>query len=144
MKLAALTLMAFCLFHQPLACQIASPTALWRAIKQELSGPHGREYFEKNFRDAELPPLYGTLVSSTPTDHPNQFLVAMADNPRPEVTLKLTGRLEKPLPAGTPVEFRGVGSAFTAEPFMLTFEVRTVDRATVPNGKDPTRNKNSK
>jgi hypothetical protein len=150
MKLAAMTLLGIWLFHHPLVCQPANeddpPTVLWREIKRELSGPHGREYFEKSIKDVELPTLYGTLVSSTPADHPDEFLVAMADNPRPEVTLKLNGRLEKPLPAGTPVKFDGVGSAFTTEPFMLTFQVGTVNRATVPDRKEsaPGNKKNSK
>jgi hypothetical protein len=132
MKPAALTLLASCLFLPPLTCQSANdddpPTRLWRAIKRELSGPHGREYFDANLKDALLPTLYGTLVSSTPTDHPNTFLLAMADSNYPEVTLKVKAGLEKPLPAGTPVKFDGVGAAFTAEPFMLTFQVEAVNR----------------
>jgi hypothetical protein len=127
MKLATLTLLAFGLFHHPLDCQSTSkddpPTALWRAIKRELSGPDGREYFDKNVRDALLPTLYGTLVSSSHADHPDIFLVAMADSSDPEVTMNLEGRLEKPLPAGTLVEFEGVAVAFTTAPFMLTFDV---------------------
>jgi hypothetical protein len=101
------------------------PTALWRGIKQELSGPHGREYFEMRIKEALLPPLYGVLVSSTPADHPTEFLVAMAGNSHPEVTLKVYGR-QKPLAPGTPIWFDGIGEAFTSEPFMLTFRVETV------------------
>ena len=150
MKLAAMMLLGVWLSHQPLVCQPANeddpPTVLWRSIKRELSGPHGREYFEKSLKDVQLPTLYGTLVSSTPADHPDTFLVAMADSSGPEVKLKLNGRLERPLPAGTPVKFVGVGSAFTTEPFMLTFQVGSVNRATVLDRKEsaPGNKKNSK
>jgi hypothetical protein len=136
MRLATLALSVGCLLHQPLVSQTANkddaPSALWHAIKEQLSGPNGREYFEKNIKSAQLPALFGTLVSSTPADHPRKFLIAMADDPHPEVTLKLKGSLQNPLPAGTPVRFEGVGMEFTAEPFMLTFQVESVDRAIVP------------
>jgi hypothetical protein len=127
MKLAALTLLAFGLFHHPLDCQsfkkVDPPTAFWREVKRGLSGPDGREYFDKYVKDAQLATLYGTLVSSSPADHPDTFLVAMADSSDPEVTLNLQGHLEKPLPVGTLVEFEGVAVAFITAPFMLTFDV---------------------
>jgi len=139
MKLAAMTLLGVWLFHQPLVCQPANeddpPTALWRGIKRELSGPRGREYFEKRVKDAQLPTLSGTLVSSSPADHPDTFLVAMADSSDPEATLNLEGRLEKPLPAGTLVEFEGVAVAFTTAPFMLTFDVENVHFRVRPKSK---------
>ena len=139
MRLVALTLLAFGLFHHPLDCQSTSkddpPTELWRAIKRKLSGPDGREYFEKSMKDAQIPTLYGTLVSSSPADHPYTFLVAMADSSDPEVALNLDGRLEKPLPAGTHVEFEGVALAFTTAPFMLTFDVENVHFRVRPKSK---------
>jgi hypothetical protein len=108
-------------------------TFLWREIKRELTGPDGREYFEQGMKDALLPTLYVTLVSSAPADHPNTLLVAMVDSDVPEVTLKLKESLKKPLPPGTPVKFQGVAEAFSTEPFMLTFQGCTVNRATKPN-----------
>ena len=139
MRVAALTLLAFGLFHHPLDCQSTSkddpPTVLWRAIKRELSGPDGREYFEKRMKDTQLPTLYGTLVSSSPADHPNKCLVAMADRSDPEVTLNLEGRLEKPLPAGTLVEFEGVAVSFTTAPFMIMFDVENEHFRVVPKSK---------
>jgi hypothetical protein len=135
MKSVVLTLLTFCLFHQTLVCQDSvikgdPPTILWRGIKQALSGPDGREYFEQSMKDSKIPALHGTLVSSTTAGHPNTFLVAMADSDFPEVTLHLKEHLEKPLPPGTPIKFEGIGEAFTAEPFMLTFQVDTINRAT--------------
>jgi len=113
---------------------------LWLIIKRQLSGPNAERTFEENVKDAFLPGganglkvFEGTLVSSTPADHPKEFLVTMLNEKTPEVTLKLQGELEKPLPAGTWVTFEGVVKAFRAEPFMLTFEVETVNRAMRPN-----------
>src|SRR5205823_14078644 len=85
----------------------------------------------------------GILVSSTPTQHPKEFLVAMPGEKTPEITLKLKGQLERPLPAGAPVSFEGVVKAFVREPFMLTLEVETVNRAVRPDDP-PTSNKRSK
>jgi len=119
---------------------------LWAALKKALSGPDGSQYFEDGIKGAILPvPLEGTLISSTAADHPREFLVAVSDDKTPEITLSLEGRLEKALPAGTPVIFECLVEQFTPEPFMLTCHVETVNRATVPEGKtDPSAKKNSK
>ena len=53
----------------------------------------------------------------------------MSQGSAPEVTLKLVDgrgkakRLEKRLSPGTEVEFNGVATAFTQNPFMLVFDV---------------------
>ena len=77
MRLPVLIVLGLCLLSRQVVCQSSTeddpPTVLWRAIKQGLSGPHGREYFDKNLKDAQLPTLYGTLVSSSPADHPDTF-----------------------------------------------------------------------
>lgn len=112
------------------------PSAMWKNIKRALQGPDGKEYFEKYMKDAMLPTLEGTLVSSTPAAHPNEFLVAIADDHTPEVTLKLERPLEKPLPAGTRIRFEGVPYEFTKEPFMLKFNVENEHfRAVEDRGK---------
>lgn len=112
---------------------------LWLIIKQQLSGPRAEQTFEETIQDAVLPGgmnglkvFEGRLVSSTPAEHPHEFLVTLLNETTPEVTLKLQGELEKPLPPGTWVTFEGVVKAFKAEPFMLIFEVATVNRATKP------------
>jgi len=101
MRFLAAIVMAICFCHQPLVCQSAEKedptTQLWRNIKHQLSGPNGREYFERYMKDAQLPTLYGTVVSGSPGDHPNRFLVTMPDSTGPEVTLRLAVALEKPM-----------------------------------------------
>jgi hypothetical protein len=118
--------------------QVPSPQEFWKILKKGLSGPDGSEYFEKAVKGALLlVPLEGTLISSTPADHPREFLVAVSDDKTPDITLSLEGRLEKALPAGTPVIFECLAEKFTPEPFMLTCHVETVNRATVPEKTEP-------
>ena len=109
----------------------------WAEIKEGLRGQHGTEYWSA-MEGASLPGGFrgidmfeGTLVSSKPADHPSEFLVALGVSEVPEVMLKLKGRLEKPLPPGTPITFEGVVKAYTRDPFQVTFEVETVNRAKV-------------
>jgi hypothetical protein len=140
----------------PIICQEQQPprgyeqqTMFWLDIKRGLTGPNGKEYFAA-LKDATIPrghkgltAFEGTLVSSTPVQHPNEFLVAMPGEKTPEVTLKLKGHIDKPLPVGTPVSFEGTVKAFVRAPFMLTLEVETVNRAVRPDDL-PSRSKDSK
>jgi len=119
----------------PLASQSEEQTILWQSVKKALLGPNGKEYFEKSMKNAKLPTLAGTLVSSKPAPHPSEFLVAMDDDKTPEVKLRLDKQLEKPLQPGTPVSFEGVAEEFTTQPFMVTFDVDSVSRATVGDKK---------
>lgn len=130
----------------PHASQSQNPSSkkLWDLLKSQLSGSGGMEYFEKTVRGVALPALEGTLIASIPSDHPREFSVAISDDKTPEVILKLNGRLGKPLPVGTPVVFEGVVREFKAQPFTLTFEVETVNRATVPEKTEPPKKKDSK
>jgi hypothetical protein len=57
--------------------QNPSTKTLWAVLKQQLLDPGGAEYFEKTIRGVMLPPLEGTLIASTPSDHPREFSVAM-------------------------------------------------------------------
>jgi hypothetical protein len=123
----------------------------WLEIKKGLTGPDAEKFLEA-LMGATLPvgmgsigpngalhAFEGILVSSTPDQHPNKFLIAMPGNKTPELTLKMKGSLAKPLPAGTLISFAGDVEAFTREPFMLTLEVRTVNR--VVRSDDPRNSK---
>lgn len=110
-------------------------------MKDALLSPTGEQYFEHAAKGAQIPTLEGTLVSSSPKEHPTEFLVAMPGSDVAEVTLKLKGNLAKPLPPGTPISFSGILLDFKAE---LTFDVETVNRATVPNKKTGTQAPNKK
>lgn len=101
--------------------------ALWMQIKAKLSGADGEQYFQDHLKDAAVPPLTGSLVDAKPACRPKQLLIAVtppeAGAPAmPEIALKF----EKPL-AGKPelnatIQFEGVPSAFSKEPFLLTMD----------------------
>ena len=102
--------------------------ALWSGIKRSLSAPDGEEYFQQNLKDFALPPIAGTLISSTPADRPNVLVLAISDTSTPELTLRLKddsgkdAHLNAPILRGSEVRFEGAVVAFTKTPFMLTVE----------------------
>lgn len=107
--------------------------ALWKTLKNELTGANGQQFFEANMKGAKVPGgaegvqrFRGTLVAARPATRPTELVVAVTDPNTPEVTLKLDKALAgKPAP-GSEVEFEGVPATFTREPFMVTFEQATV------------------
>jgi hypothetical protein len=120
----------------------ARQAKLWSGLKMALLGPNGATYWEQTLKDAGLPGgvagIYmfeGTLVSSTPADHPNEFLVTIGDSTTPEAKLLMREHVEKPIPAGSPVTFEGKAIAYHADPYLLTFEVEGVNRLTEEDAK---------
>ena len=104
--------------------------ALWLSIRQELTGPNGATYWEP-MKGALLPgtavpgvtKLKGVVVEQKPAKNPKELVLAMSDATTPGVTLILDDPLRGTAPEGTEVQFEGVATKFTAEPFMVTFEV---------------------
>ena len=104
--------------------------SLWQGIKSQLTGPDGEKYFEEGVRDSLLPPLRGSLISSVLKDGESKLVLGMSEPDTPEVTLIIRHRRTevKQAPSeGAVIEFSGVGSEFTKEPFMVTFLVRPAD-----------------
>jgi hypothetical protein len=104
--------------------------ALFQSVKTALTDAGGTAYFEGTVKGALLPGgaggvtrFKGKLVSATPPKNPKQLVLAISDAETPEVTLVLEEPLVGTAPKGTDLEFEGVGAAFTASPFNLTFEV---------------------
>ena len=113
----------------PLTSQSAGPSALWNGIKETLLRSERRDDFEMTMKDAIMPPLVGTIISSKPKSHPNELLISMEDSKTPDVKVRLNRRSQRPFPPGTLVSFEGVGREFTTEPFMVTFDAISVNRA---------------
>ncbi len=104
--------------------------ALWMSVKKELAGPNGPSYFEEKVKNAHLPggvsgveKFKGTVISQTPAAKPKEVVIGIADPNTPEVTLKFETPLPTKAAPGTEIEFEGVPSAFTPDPFMVTFDV---------------------
>ncbi len=99
--------------------------ALWRSLKNELTGAEGQAYFEKNLKGAEVPggagsvkSFKGKVVSSAGKD-----VVVAVDNAAGDATLRFEAALRGKVDVGTDVEFEGVPESFSKEPYMLTFAV---------------------
>ncbi len=104
--------------------------ALWMTVKGELTGANGPAYFESSVKGALLPggaggvtKFKGKLISMTPPKAPKQLVLGITDASTPEVTLNLDEALAGTAPVGTELEFEGVASSFTAEPFKVIFDV---------------------
>jgi hypothetical protein len=104
--------------------------ALWKNIRRELADTEGEKFFGNQLKDTAVPELIGALVEATPACNPRELLIALPlpDGPeKPDAEIKL--KLEKPLAGkpdlGTEIRWEGVPSAFTREPFLLTFDIET-------------------
>src|SRR5262249_39752336 len=75
------------------------------------------------------PKMKGKIISQKPALRPKELVLAM-DEDKPQVTLKFENALPGKAEPGTQIEFEGVPSAFTKEPFMLTFDVEGKDKIT--------------
>jgi Tfp pilus assembly protein PilF len=102
--------------------------ALWKAIKDQLTTPNGEQYFESQLKGSAPPQLRGKLVSMKPAVNPKELVLAVSTPDTPEVTLKLETPLRGKAEPGTDIKFQGIPSAFTKEPFMVTFDVESKDK----------------
>ncbi|MBI5086454.1 MAG: hypothetical protein HZB13_17900, partial [Acidobacteria bacterium] len=117
--------------------------ALWISIKRELSSANGQAYFDASLKDAHIPG--GAPVGDTKVD---KFKAKVVDCDAPKKAKKVvvgisspdmrevTLALETPIAAcperGTELEFSGVPSEFSSEPFNVTFGVENKDVAGLP------------
>ncbi len=119
--------------------RIASDPAfkIWYAIKQQLTGDQGDQFFNSNVKDAEVPggaegvkTFNGTVISIDPPDRPTKVVLGVEDPTKPDATLTFS----KPLPAsaldkikiGQKIDFSGVADSYTKDPYMLTFGDPTI------------------
>jgi len=125
-------------FHMKTATEIATEQAnafaekypqltLWLNIKKQLVDANGESYFDASLKNAAVPKLRGVLVEAKPACRPKELLVAVP-NPdakppfTPEITLKLDMALKGKPDEGQEIQWEGVPSAFTKDPFMLTMD----------------------
>ena len=101
--------------------------AMWKGIKEALTGADGANYFGSSMKDAQLPPLKGKVVKLEPALKPKTILIAMEDGKSDGSTADATLKFEMPLPGsvepGTELTFEGVPESYTASPLMVVFNV---------------------
>ncbi len=101
--------------------------ALWAVLKMALTGPDGDNYFNMSMKGAAVPTLKGRVIKLEPAMHPKTILLAMEDKANNTTTADATLKFEMPLPGkvdeGTELTFEGVPESYTANPFMVVFNV---------------------
>ena len=104
--------------------------ALWLSLKKELTGDNGQKFFDERMKGAAVPggvngiqKFKGTIVEAKPEAHSKELIVGISDPKVPEVTIKLDAPVTGKPVIGSVVEFEGVPSAFSKDPFMVTFDV---------------------
>lgn len=122
--------------------------ALWVGIKRELTGPNGAAYFENSLKNAHIPgpdgimvgenkvtKLKGTVVSVDPPKRPKKVVLGLSSPNMSEVTLVFENPLAVAPEPGTVLEFGGVVTEYSLEPFNVTFEVEPADVTGLPAPK---------
>ncbi len=102
--------------------------ALWASLKMALTGPDGAMYFDMNMKGTEIPTqLKGRVIKLEPAVRPKTILLAMEDKSNNTTTADATLKFETPLAGkvdeGTELSFEGVADSYTANPFMVVFNV---------------------
>jgi tetratricopeptide (TPR) repeat protein len=101
--------------------------ALWKSIKEALTGPDGASYFNSNMKDTAVPTLKGKVVKLEPENKPKTIVLAMEDGKSSgtvgDATLKFEAALPGKVDAGTELTFEGVPESYTTSPFMVVFNV---------------------
>jgi hypothetical protein len=101
--------------------------ALWANIKAQLTAVDGQNYFDTQLKDAAVPQLRGTLIDAKPACKSTTLLIAVPlpdaqAVPVAEIALKLDAALSGKPALNTEVTWKGVPSAFTSAPFLLTMD----------------------
>lgn len=99
--------------------------AMWLGIKGQLAGPEGPAYFENSLKNAAVPKLKGTVIEGKPACRSTQLLISVPEPEQQNATAVITLKLDAALtgkPTAGEIQWEGVPSAFTADPFMLTMD----------------------
>ncbi len=100
--------------------------AAWLKLRRQLEAKDGAATFEK-LKGVGMPRLRGFIVRCDAATVPiTEVLVAMADTPGiASVVLNFSSPMPACAPENTVIEFEGVPTAFTNQPFLLKLQVDT-------------------
>jgi len=108
--------------------------ALWLSIKSQLADTNGEKYFDDQLKGSGVPKLKGVVMDARPACRSKELVVAVPEpdqqgTPQSVITLKLVADDKADALAGKPdtgvgaeIQWEGVPSGFTKEPFMLTMD----------------------
>jgi tetratricopeptide (TPR) repeat protein len=126
------------------AADAANPSlALWRNIREQLTGEGGQAYWDGTVKDAGLPggaggvnKFKGTIVSMTPENRPKEIVLAVEKPGVADVTLKFEAALPGKMDPGETLEFEGQAKEYSKDPYMLTIATDK-DKIVGWTGKNP-------
>ena len=108
--------------------------ALWKSIKEALTGANAQSYFDSSMKGAMLPGgannvqrFTAKVISMEPASKPKSLVVAIENGTTPDATLKFETALPGKVEPGTEIKFAGVAESYTASPFMVVFNVEKKD-----------------
>jgi hypothetical protein len=99
--------------------------AMWLGIKGQLAGEGGTQYFQSQLKDAAVPKLKGNVMEGKPACRSKELLVSVPEPNQQNAPAVITLKLDAPLtgkPEAGEIQWEGVPSAFTSDPFMLTMD----------------------
>ena len=97
--------------------------ALWKNMKEQLTGAGGASYFDSGVKGSQVPTLRGKVVKLEPELRPKTVILSIEDGTTADATLKFEMPLAGKVDAGTELSFEGVPESYTASPFMIVFNV---------------------
>jgi len=119
--------------------------AMWKAVKTGLTGDNPDQFFEGSVKGSALPgqdpntkqdmKWKAKIVSMKPSMRPKTLVVAI-EKVDGDVTLNLDMPLPGNMEPGSEIQFDGVASGYTKDPFMLTLDVEK-DKIVGWTGKNP-------
>jgi hypothetical protein len=95
---------------------------LWRDLKATLTAPDGDDYFNKSMKGALIPKKFNAkIVSWTPETAPTEVKIAI-DDQQGDAVIKYEKPLHAKLEAAQAITIEGYATAFTKDPFSITFD----------------------
>jgi hypothetical protein len=106
------------------AARQANPAlTIWSDTKKLLQADNGPSYFDAMVKDTAFPRMKGKIVSMTPATRPKELVVGVEKGDVADATLKFEAALAGKMEAGEEIEFEGVPQTFSANPYMIVFDV---------------------
>lgn len=99
--------------------------AMWKSLKEALTGAEAQTYFNEHMKEAELPMEFkGKLIEAKPEANPKELVLAVEDGMTPDATLVLDSPLRGKMEPGAEIGFnKGVAQKYQTSPYMVTFNV---------------------
>jgi tetratricopeptide (TPR) repeat protein len=94
--------------------------ALWKSIKEALTGADGANYFKSSMEGALLPELSGKVVSIDPAIKPKTVVIAI-EGDAADATLKFETPLPGKVEPGAVLTFQASPVSYAVSPFMVVF-----------------------